>query len=89
MQITAKELRPLDFLSKGLIREAIAAFNAEVPSSAPPSPSAAAASPHPTQLMEALTDRPVPHSGALIPGGSRRLPKLIPGGSRRLPKRGR
>ena len=36
-------------------------------------PSAAVASPHPAQLMGALTDRPVPHSGALIPGGSRRL----------------
>jgi hypothetical protein len=69
---------PLDLFTQDRLDRAIAAFNATARVCAAPSIHPDMALARPTELMGALTDRPVPQTGAFIPGRSRRLPRRKP-----------
>jgi hypothetical protein len=69
---------PLDHLTQDRLDQAIATFNATARMSTIVAPHPDMALTHPTELMGALTDRPVPQAGAFIPGRSRRLPRRQP-----------
>lgn len=69
---------PLYLLTQDQLGQAIALFNKSARLTAPVPAHPNTALLRPGDLMGALTDRPAPHSGAFIPGRSRRLPKRRP-----------
>ena len=70
--------RALDLLRAGRWAEAVAAVKGLPPIPIPASPHPDPNQPHPTAYFGALTDRPAPTSGRIVPGRTRRFPRHTP-----------